>query len=436
MVKPVRRTYEALRQDVQEATLPNGLRVVVLRKPGYQKKYITFSTKYGGMDSVFIRPGETTPTRVPDGIAHFLEHKLFEEPDGTNVLDKYSRMGASPNAYTGQFYTVYLCSLVDQFDEGFDLLLDYVQTPYFTDENVAKEQGIIEQEIQMGLDNPQRIVYFNLMESLYHEHPARIRIIGTVDSIRQITKDLLYLCHDTFYHPSNMVVAVAGDVEFDHVLELVTKDMEGRNYAPRGPIERVVEEEPRTVARAEVREAMKVSRPYGLLGFKGVLDREEGESPRAYHRRLIAAELALEAAIGKSTKEYWDLYEQGVIASRYGYSLSVYPGAAHFSIGAETEDPDAFRDRVTEMLSKAREGGVDPDLFEEARRREIGRMLAALDDPEWLVHLYVTHQFHGIDILERRELLAEVDPEEGRKFLEAFVQEGTRAFSAVVPIEG
>ncbi len=435
MAEPVRRTYEALRQEVEEATLPNGLRVVVLKKPGYEKKFITFSTKYGGMDSVFVRPGETEPTRVPDGIAHFLEHKLFEEPDGVNVLDKYSRMGASPNAYTGQYYTVYLCSLVDRFEEAFDLLLDYVQNPYFTDENVAKEQGIIEQEIQMGLDNPQRVVYYNLMESLYHRHPARIRIIGTVESIRQITKELLYLCHDTFYHPSNMVVAVAGDVSFDQVLDLVEKDMQGRGYAPRGPIGRPVADEPENVAREEVRERMKLSRPYVLVGFKGNLDRSEGETARDYHRRLIAAELALEAAVGKSTKEYWQLYEQGVIASRYGFSLSVYPGAAHFAIGAETEDADAFRDRITEMLVKAKENGPDPELFEEARRREIGRLLAALDDPEWLVHLYVTHLFQGIDILERRELLDEVDLEEGRRFLEGFVQEGRRAFSAAVPLE-
>src|SRR5690606_34924357 len=144
------------------------------------------------MDSVFIRPGESEPTTVPDGIAHFLEHKLFEEPDGTNVLDKYSRMGASPNAYTGQNYTVYLCSLVEQFQEGFDLLLDYVQNPYFTDENVHKEQGIIEQEIQMGLDSPIRMVYYNLIDSLYQKHPARIRVIGSVESIHQITKELLF----------------------------------------------------------------------------------------------------------------------------------------------------------------------------------------------------------------------------------------------------
>ena len=166
------RSYPSLGQEVQEATLDNGLKVVLLKMPGFQKKYITFSTHYGGMDSVFIRPGETEPTTVPDGIAHFLEHKLFEEPDGTNVLDLYSKMGASPNAYTGPYYTVYLCSLVDAFRPGMDLLLDYVQRPYFTDENVEKEQGIIEQEIHMGLDDPQRLAYYNLIEGLFHQHPA------------------------------------------------------------------------------------------------------------------------------------------------------------------------------------------------------------------------------------------------------------------------
>jgi len=435
VTKPAVKSYPALGQEVHEAVLDNGLRVVLLKKPGFQRKYITFSTHYGGMDSVFIRPGESEPTTVPDGIAHFLEHKLFEEPDGTNVLDVYSKMGASPNAYTGQYYTVYLCSLVDEFRRGLDLLLDYVQRPYFTDENVAKEQGIIEQEIQMGLDNPQRAAYYNLIEGLFHRHPARIRVIGTVESIRRITKELLYLCHDTFYHPSNMVVTVAGDVSFDEVLEIVAADMAPRGYRPRGPIVRPIPEEPRRVLEEEVETGMRVSRPYVLVGFKGRLDRREGETAREYHRRLIGAELALQAVLGKSTRLYWDLYERGVIASRYGYGLSVYDGAAYFYAAAESEDAGAFRDEITQALAAARDGGVDDELFEEARRREVGQLLTALDDPDWLVNLYVTHLFQGLDLFERRELLDEVDPELGREFLQEFVQEGQRTVSRVTPLK-
>lgn len=434
MPRSTTKSYPSLGQEVEEATLDNGLKVVLLKKPGFQKKYITFSTHYGGMDSVFIKPGETEPTTVPDGIAHFLEHKLFEEPDGVNVLDRYSKMGASPNAYTGQFYTVYLCSLVDEFRAAMDLLLDYVQRPYFTDENVEKEQGIIEQEIQMGLDNPQRAAYYNLIEGLFHRHPARIRVIGSVESIRQITKELLYMCHDTFYHPSNMVVTVAGDVSFDEVADIVTADMSQRSYTPRGAIVRPIPEEPAHVLEAEVESRMKVSRPYLLVGFKGRLDREEGESSREYHRRLIAAELALQSVLGKSTRTYWDLYERGVIASRYGYSLAVYDGAAYFYAAAESEDADAFRDEITEALVEAKEKGIDPDLFEESRKREIGQLLTAFDDPDWLVNLYVTHQFRDLDIFERRELLDEVDIEQGQQFLQEFVREEQRTVSRVTPI--
>ncbi len=433
MVSPVTQTYEALGQEVVSTTLPNGLKVVLLRKPGYQRKYLTFSTHYGGMDSVFIRPGESQPTHVPDGIAHFLEHKLFEEPDGTNVLDKYSRMGASPNAYTGQNYTVYLCSLVEQFDEGFDLLLDYVQNPHFTDENVHKEQGIIEQEIQMGLDSPIRMVYYNLIDSLYQVHPARIRVIGSVESIHQITKELLYACHDTFYHPSNMVVAVAGDVDFDDVLRLTARDMEARNYQPRGSIERVIPEEPLEVRQAEVRHKMQVSRPNVLMGFKGRLMADGGDQ-REYHRRLIGAELALDAVLGRSTDEYWNLYERSVIASRYGYSLTTYPGVSHFYVGCETEEPEAFRDRITDALVKARDRGIDAERFEEARKRAIGDVLSAMDDLQLLVHLYVTHHFDGLDLFERRELLNEVSLDEAQRFLGEFVQENRRAYSVIEPL--
>lgn len=434
MISPVKKRYEALGQEVEEATLPNGLKVVLLRKPGYQRKYLTFSTHYGGMDSVFVRPGESEPTRVPDGIAHFLEHKLFEEPDGTNVLDKYSRMGASPNAYTGQNYTVYLCSLVEQFQEGFDLLLDYVQNPYFTDENVRKEQGIIEQEIQMGLDSPIRMVYYNLIDSLYQQHPARIRVIGSVESIHEITKELLFACHDTFYHPSNMVVVVAGDVAFEEVARIASRDMEGRNYQPRGPIERVIPEEPPEVRQSEIRHKMQVSRPNVLMGFKGRLIEGAGEDRSEYHRRLIGAELALDAVLGKSTDGYWRLYEQGVIASRYGYSLTTFPGIAHFYVGCETEEPDAFRDRITDALIYARDSGIDAERFEEARKRAIGDMLSALDDLQLLAHLYVTHHFDGIDLFERRELLDQVSIDDAQAFLSEFVQENRRAYSVVEPL--
>lgn len=433
MSTPVVRTYPALGQEVHETTLDNGLKVVLLRKPGYQRKYITFSTHYGGMDSVFIRPGETEPTHVPDGIAHFLEHKLFEEPDGVNVLDRYSRMGASPNAYTGQYYTVYLCSLVDQFREAMDLLLDYVQRPYFTDENVAKEQGIIEQEIHMGLDSPIRVAYYSLIESLFQVHPARIRVIGSVESIHQITKELLYLCHDTFYHPSNMIVTVAADVEFDEVLDIVQNDMAPRNYSQRGPIVRPLPDEPETVAQAETRHAMRVSRPYAMMGFKGVLDPRPGESPSDYHRRLIAAELALETVLSKSNQTYWDLYEKGVIASRYGYSLVRHQGTAYFYVSAESEDANALIDELTDSLTAARDQGLDEGLFEAARKQQIGSFLSLLDDPDQLVGYYVINRFQGIDLLERRELLEQVSIEQAQDFLRDFVQEGRRSVAVVEP---
>jgi len=286
----------------------------------------------------------------------------------------------------------------------------------------------------MGLDSPIRVVYYNLVESLFQEHPARIRVIGSVDSIRQITKELLFMCHDTFYHPSNMVVAVAGDVSFDDVMRVVEADMAGRGYSPRDPVKRVIPDEPAAVARGEVRQKMQVSRPLAYLGFKGRLDQGESESSSAYHRRLIGAELALDAVLGRSTESYWKLYEESVIASRYGYSLSTYPGAAYFYVGCETEDADAFRDRVTELLVAAREKGIEPERFEEARRRAIGQLLGTMDDLQGLVHQYVTHSFEGLDFLERRDLLDRVTQDDALNFLREFVREEQRTFSVVEPL--
>lgn len=428
--------HHALRQEVIQERLDNGLTIFIFPKPGFQQKYAVFATHYGGMDSVFIPPGQSEPLYVPDGIAHFLEHKLFDQPDETNVLQEFTRLGASPNAFTSQYMTAYHFTIVDNFEKGLALLLDYVQTPYFTPESVEKEQGIIGQEIQMGLDDPNRMVTYNLLESLYKEHPARIRVIGSIESIRQITPEILYQCHDTFYHPSNMILAVAGDVDPNAVIEQVRQDMAKRNYQPRPPIQRIIPDEPAGVLQPEVRHALRVSRPSVLIGYKAGLERPDDTDRLAYQRRLVAVDLALGALFSRHTELYWDLYQDGTITDSFHFGYTPYPKTGHLAVGGETENPDRLIEAVTTTLSRACADGIPAEAFEKQRKKEIGYFLSAIDHPASMANEFVLNRFFGFDYFAAWDLLHEVRPAEAQEALQQIIAPNDRVVSIVEPMEG
>lgn len=429
--------HRALKQEVIEERLDNGLTVVILPKPGFQQKFATFATHYGGMDRRFVPPGAAEPVEVPDGIAHFLEHKLFDQPDGTNVLQEFTRLGASPNAFTTPMVTAYYFSTVDGFDEALKLLLDYVLTPYFTPESVAKEQGIIGQEIQMGLDDPNRMVMYNLFESLFREHPARIRVIGSVESIARITPELLYRCHETFYHPSNMMLAVAGDVDPDAVLRLVDEQLRPRGYTDRPPVERMIPDEPPGVLRPEVRHRLRISRPHLAVGFKGSLEPAHDDPARtAYHRRLIAADLALGAIFGRESELYWRLYADGTLTDRFYFGYHAYPGTGAVIVGGETEHPERLAEAITEALEQARDRGISSELFEWRRRRAIGQFLSTVDSPADLANELIMYRVHGLDFFASRDLYEAVEADEANEVLRLLVDRGQRVVSIVEPMEG
>ena len=203
--------------------LKNGLTVMIIPKKGLKKKYVIWGTHYGSNDSKFIVPGEEEITEVPKGVAHFLEHKMFEQKNGKNSLDVLTSLGVSANAYTTNNHTAYLYECTDNFYEALDELMDYVQHPYFTDENVEKEKGIIGQEIMMYDDYPEWKVYLNALEAMYHEHPVKLDITGTIETIKPISKEILYKCYNTFYNPSNMCLVVSGDFEPEELIEEIKK---------------------------------------------------------------------------------------------------------------------------------------------------------------------------------------------------------------------
>lgn len=429
-------TRQVMGQDVIERTLDCGLHVVLLKKPGFAQQFAAFATHYGGMDAAFVVPGQNAVTHVPDGIAHFLEHKMFEQPDGSDVSQAYSQMGMSSNAYTGSYYTVYHFTTTANFAAGLNLLLDFVQTPYFTDESVAKEQGIIAQEIQTGMDSPLRVVYHNFLAAMYHHHPVRIKIAGTLESIRAINKDLLYSCHNTFYHPSNMMLIAAGDLDFAELIDLAEADMSRRNYEKRAAIQRVMPDEPETVVQPETRVEMQVSRPRVMLGFKGLLTQEKNETDHSFHRRLIAADLALAAVMGRVTPFYWRLYEQAIITDTFRFGYSAYTGAGYAWVDGESERVEQLISEVTAALNEASRNGLNKELFEAARRQEIGSILSIADDPEQMAGTFITHRFNGLEFMDSKELLDAVTPADGQAFLEQLIRDDNRVVSLVEPLKG
>jgi predicted Zn-dependent peptidase len=389
--------YPKLQETLWHEKLDNGLEVFILPKPGFTKTYATFTTRYGSIDNHFIPPGGAE-TKVPDGIAHFLEHKMFEEPEG-DIFSKFASQGASANAYTSFDRTVYLFTATHEVEANLDTLLHFVQNPYFTDENVDKEKGIIVQEIDMYRDNPDWRVYFGLIEALYQKHPVYIDIAGTADSVRSITKEMLYDCYHTFYHPSNMTLFVVGGVDPQETMERVKRDQASKTFAPGGEIKRLFEEEPKPVKEKKKELLLPVSLPKCLFGFK----EEPGENKDAV-RRELASKLMLEALLGASSALYQQLYDENLISDGFGHEYNTGPGFSFSIIGGETRNPDELVSRVCEALYAAAKSGISSEIFERTRRKKIGAFLRMMNSPESIASEFTRYRHKGGDLFELVEV--------------------------------
>lgn len=391
--------YPQLQETLHYEKLDNGLDVFVLPKPGFTKTYATFTTRYGSVDNHFRAAGKEE-VRVPDGIAHFLEHKMFEEPEG-DIFAAFASQGASANAFTSFDRTVYLFSATESVEANVDTLLNFVQHPYFTDENVEKEKGIIIQEINMYRDNPDWRVYFGLIEALYSKHPVHIDIAGTAESVRSITKEMLYECYHTFYHPSNMSLFIVGGVDAEAMLAKVRANQAAKTFPPAGPIERFFDPEPAEVRRARVETKLPVSLPKCLFGYKEEPDAAADESSV---RRELAAKLMLDALLGSSSPLYQQLYDDGLISDGFGHEFNTGPGYSFSVIGGDTKDPDELVKRVTEALAAAATGGIDAGTFERTRRKKIGAYLRMLNSPEAIAGEFTRYRMRGGDLFRVVEL--------------------------------
>ncbi|WFB56466.1 pitrilysin family protein [Paenibacillus sp. BR1-192] len=419
--------YDNLQEMLYYEVMDNGLHVYVLPKPGFQKTYATFATKYGSVDNHFKVQGESE-TRVPDGIAHFLEHKMFEEPEG-DIFAKFASNGASANAFTSFDQTVYLFSATENIHENLETLIDFVQNPYFTDQNVEKEKGIIGQEINMYQDNPDWRVYFGLIEAMYKVHPVHIDIAGTVESIGTITKEDLYTCYNAFYHPSNMLLFVVGGVDPEETMNLIRSNQARKSYDKQGSIERLFDPEPQGVEEKRRESRLAVSLPKCLFGFK---EKQVGLSADEQLRRDLTTKLMMDLLFGSSTELYQKLYDEDLISDSFGHEYNSSPQYAFSAVGGDTKDPDQLLERIRTEVDKLKASGFQASDFERARKKKMGGYLRMLNSPENIAHEFTRYQFRGADFFNVLPVYESITLEDVNRRLQEHVDWNQLAVSIVV----
>ena len=416
-------SYPRIGETVLRATLPNGLTLAVVPKPLYRKRYAFFTTRYGGMDMRFKRNGAWRDT--PAGIAHYLEHKMFDTEDG-NALQTLSQNGAEPNAFTSNATTAYYFDCTEHFEENLRILLSFVSVPYFTQESVDKERGIIAQEIRMVEDTPDWRVYTNLLEGLYRSSPARVAIAGTVESIAEITPETLYECHKAFYAPSNMVLCVVGSVEPDRIAAIAEEVLPRE----RGEvIERDYGQEDLTVAEKCRREAMEVSMPQFLLGFKC----PPAASGEELMRQDIVADMACDILLGDSSPLYQRLYDKGLINGSFGGGFDQLPGIAYLYAGGDSDEPEEVVRAILDEARRLAREGVDEAFYQQIRRASLGSTLRALNSFENIAVSVADGAFRGFDPFRFPEVYDAVTRADVEAFLRESVVEERSALSVLTP---
>lgn len=417
--------YDRIGESAWRETLPNGLSVCVVPKPEHAKSYAFFATRYGGMDVRFQKDGVWLST--PPGIAHYLEHKMFDTKEG-NALQALAKNGAEPNAFTSNAITGYYFDSTSHFEDNLRILLSFVSIPYFTDESVAKEQGIIGQEIRMIEDDPDWQIYTRMMQCLYQKSTGRISVAGTVESIREITAQTLYDCHRAFYTPSNMMLTVVGNVDPIHIADLA------RSILPRegGPvIPRDYGDEPAGIAQRETSLRMEVSCPQFLTGFK-CAPAADGEE---FLRRQIVGDLACEVLLGDSSPLYQRLYAQGLINTSFRGSFEMMPGIAYLYAGGDSRDARAVAAEIRREAARIADEGVDPDFFRRTLRASFGATLRDLNSFENIAVTLTEGAFHGYDAFRFPGVFDSVTGDDVAAFLRENLTEERAVLSEILPRE-
>ncbi len=428
-MREMKRKYSAMvDEEYCEIPHPSGLKIYVIPKD-MSCAYAVLATRYGSVDSSFVPAGQTQCITVPDGIAHFLEHKMFENEDGEDTFAKYARFGGNANAFTSFDQTAYLFSATDHIYENLEVLLDFVTHPYFTAENVKKEQGIIGEELRMYLDNPMQKVYYNLLEAMYENHPCKRNIGGTIESISHITPEILYQCYHTFYRPDNMILVISGNVEAERVAELADRYYPAP--AEKGTIQRCYPAERQEVVKPLVTDQSSVSRP---LLYVGVKDTEISKNPAQRSKKSAAVEILLEVMFGKCSDFYNRLYESGMISSLE----SEYEHNRVFSyviLSAECDQPKRVLEELRTYAAQLRRThGITQQEFERAKRVLYADDVTAFDSTETIASVCLDYALDDYDLFSGIADVAQVTLSDVFAVLDQLFDPSHIAASIVYPI--
>jgi predicted Zn-dependent peptidase len=424
--------FDNLQETLYNEKLENGLDVYILPKRGFSKTYVTFTTKYGSIDRTFIPLGKNEEVTVPDGIAHFLEHKLFEKEDG-DVFQEFSVLGGSANAFTSFTRTSYLFSATDKLYENTEVLLDFVQEPYFTQKTVEKEKGIIGQEITMYDDQPDWRLYFGMIENMYHEHPVKIDIAGTIESIDEITAEHLHECYETFYHPSNMVFFVVGAVDPEEMMNFIKENQNKKTFNPAEEITRSFPEEPDTVAQSERTLSMDVTKPKLSFGMKCTKTDVSGEEMLI---RELASELVMDILFGRSSDFYANAYKDDLIDESYSYSFMLENGFGFSMISSDSENPEDLEKAIRSRLKEATDTWLitDEDL-DRQRKRKIGQFMRSLNSIEFIANQFTRYSFNDMNLFDVVPTLEKMTLEDLKNAFSTFNDESGFTVYKVLPAE-
>ncbi len=398
---------DKIKEKVLLAETENGLKVFFMPKPGYTKQYAIFSTNYGSIDNTFVPIGSDSEITVPEGIAHFLEHKLFEEPE-ENIFDKFSKLGANVNAFTNFNQTSYLFNCTDNFYENLELLVRFVQNPYLTDENVEKEKGIISQEIRMYEDNPNWKVFFNCLKTMYIEHPVKIDIAGTVETIQTINKELLTTCYNTFYNPSNMVLFVIGDLSFEEIMKIVNKTEKHTGKVVE-KIDRIFPDEPKKVESQLIVEEMETAMPLFYMGFK---DYDIGLTGSALAKKDSITNIILDMLFGKSSVFFNELYVEGLLDNNFGSYYTGQKTYGHSLIAGQSIDPELVFEKIKQLINKPVEEILKEEDFIRIKSKNLGSFIMGLNSIEFIANNFVDLYFDDFNLLDYLDLIETISFED------------------------
>lgn len=411
--------FLTLQEELYHEKLNNGLEIYILPKKEFNKTYATFTTNYGSIDNHFVPLGKNEFLKVPDGIAHFLEHKLFEKEHG-DVFQQFSKQGASANAFTSFTRTAYLFSSTSNVELNLETLMDFVQEPYFSEKTVEKEKGIIGQEIMMYDDNPDWRLYYGVIQNMYQNHPVRIDIAGTVETISHITKDLLYECYGTFYHPSNMLLFVVGPVDPEQTMKQIKENQKKKKFAAAPDIKRKFAEEPVKVAEKKQVLKMNVQIPKCLVGIKAKHVEQSGSEML---KNELSINIILDQLFDKSSENYQELYSNGLIDDSFSFDYSQEKGFGFAIIGGDTKDPDKLAGTLKEMLLSAKGNVFTAEALERTKKKKIGAFLRSINSPEYIANQFTRYAFNGMNLFDVVSTLENITINDIRNIASDFIEE-------------